>query len=102
VSKPVPDRDVIERALDKNKEITKVLKRQVKVSADYHAAITPSTEEEYALLPVTGKVTSQLGKLNDEAKLLRRQLKLIDDYDGHFGEKKDSPVAKEEPVAVAG
>lgn len=43
-----------------------------------------------SVIPDRAKVVAEINSKNEELKLLKRQLKLIDQYNEQFGEKKDS------------
>lgn len=56
-----------------------------------------------SVIPDRAAVVEEINRTNEHLKLLKRQLKLIDDYNEQFGEKKGSPGDEEnEPVALAG
>lgn len=92
MSRPVPDRGVIEQEVIINAENLKLAKRLRTVAAEFAELNDHDPEETTAweTFPSPVKVDSLIVELKEEGKILRRQLKLIDDYEGTFGEKKGS------------
>lgn len=108
VANPIPDRGVVEAALQRNTDAQKLVRRLLKLSLEYSTSLL-AEDDERDLFPSVKSVRDRLSDLNEDAKILRRQLRLIDDYEGTFGGKKGSPetidadfaVVSEEPVALA-
>lgn len=96
---PIPDRAVVEKALQYNTDIQKLTRRLLKVAKEYDEAKGEETNI-LAVFPSVESVQSRLSALNEDAKILRRQLRLIDDYEGTFGEKKGSPDDDREQTLV--
>lgn len=54
------------------------------------------------IIPDRAKVVAEIERNKEEAKLLKRQLKLIDDYNEQFGDKQPGLVDEEAELAKLG
>ena len=103
MSRPVPDRGEIQHGIVINAETLKLANRLRTIAVKFAELVEGDPEETTAwkTFPSPDKVDILVAELKDEGKILRRQLKLIDDYESTFGEKKGAPDESDEELKDA-
>lgn len=89
-----PDREKYVLDLEINEDQSRILRRLLNISREWYDTYIEHTEGgdvvPNELFPLPVVIDDELAKLNTEARLLRRQIKLIDDYDTEFGDKEEA------------